>query len=448
MARKKISIVQKIVILDIAAILIPLLYIVISAQVRGPGSFESILTIICGFFYLVIWGIVSTLFAGQISNRELSTLKRMEEFSQKIEEADEKQMRNIVKMMSDICESRKESANARGIVEEIDESVSHVASTSEQAVKNITAMAAAAEEISSNINTIANTAEEMSVNTTTVANTTEEMSSNVKIIENAITGMTESINAIAKNAREAVDVAKNAVDKAITATDIMKTLGKNATEIGKVTGVIQVIAQQTNLLALNAAIEAASAGEAGRGFAVVANEVKELARQTATATEDITSKIEGIQESTSYAVDAIKQITDIITRINDSQEKITIMVETQTKSSNEISRNVSEATIGINQISKNINESAIGANQVSKSISEIAAGANSMARNVAEAATGLKVLSGKMEESAVMVKEATRYINRVEKTADKCNMDMSELNLTVELISDTADLLHKLSKGE
>lgn len=228
----------------------------------------------------------------------------------------------------------------------------------------------------------------------------------------------------------------------------MKTLGKNALEIGKVTNVIQVIAQQTNLLALNAAIEAASAGEAGKGFAVVANEVKELARQTATATEDITAKIEGIQDSTSNAVEAIKQVTEIITLINNSQEKITSMVENQTRSSDEISRNVSETTVGINQISRNINESAIGATQVSKSISEIATGANSMARNVAEAATGINALSGKLDEAAVMVKEATRYIQRVAGTSDTCNADMVELNITVDKISDMVDELQSITGGK
>ncbi len=447
MSKKGTTIVQKIVILDLVAIFIPSLFAIITICLNNSDTFIRILSIISGILYFFIWGFVATIAAKKISKREKDLLDNVFEFSSKIETADDTQMQNVVKMISNINESKKETQNAKGIIDEITENVRGIAVTAEQMSSNVTALATSAEEISSNINSIANAAEEMSVNTTSVANTTEEMSSNVKGIEIAINGMSGSVNEIAKNAREAVEIAKNAVSKAQITKEIMITLGKNASEIGKVTGVIQVIAQQTNLLALNAAIEAASAGEAGKGFAVVANEVKELARQTASATEDITSKIEGIQDSTSNAVDAIKQITEIITVINESQIKITGMVEKQTRSTDEISRNVSEATMGVNQISKNINESATGANQVSKAINEIATGANSMARNVAEAATSVKDLSEKLEEAAVMVKEASRYMHRVEDAADVSNSDMNKMNITVDQISDMVVELKDITKG-
>jgi methyl-accepting chemotaxis protein len=166
-------------------------------------------------------------------------------------------------------------------------------------------------------------------------------------------------------------------------------LGKSANEIGKVTSVIQVIAKQTNLLALNAAIEAASAGDAGRGFAVVANEVKELAKQTATATEDITARIEKIQGDTQKAVSAIALISSIIDTINHLQKVISDMVEKQTLATNYISSNISEASTGSGAIARQIAETAHASKQVSHNINEIAQGANVVAKNIAGTAMAI-----------------------------------------------------------
>ncbi|MBN1412953.1 MAG: hypothetical protein JW969_19080 [Spirochaetales bacterium] len=406
-----------------------------------------ILITVLSVIFLVFCIYFAVRLTSRVSTKEKIMLGRIKEYTSSIGDADTEQMMNVVKMIGLMEESIKESSNAADIVNELNLNIHAVANTSEEMSSNITAVATAAEEISSNINTIANTAEEMSANTSNVATTTEQMSNNFKVIEHTIKAMSDSVGVIAENARSAVNVAANAVDKAQNTTELMTLLGKNAMEIGKVINVIQLIAQQTNLLALNAAIEAAGAGEAGKGFAVVANEVKELARQTATATEDITAKIEGIQSSTANAVEAIKQITDIIHKINTSQIGITNMVEEQTKASEEIKRNVTQATVGVNEISKNIKESAIGANHVSKGINEIATGANSVARNVAEAASAIKDLSQKLEESEVLVKEANRYIKRASdstKASKNCNNDM---NMSVDKISDMIESLNSLAQG-
>ncbi len=134
----------------------------------------------------------------------------------------------------------------------------------------------------------------------------------------------------------------------------VSSLGESSAEIGNVVKVITSIAEQTNLLALNATIEAARAGEAGKGFAVVANEVKELAQETARATEDIARRVEAIQSDTTGAVDAINRISAIIERINDFQTTISSAVEEQTATTAEMSRNVTEASTGAVQIAKNI----------------------------------------------------------------------------------------------
>jgi methyl-accepting chemotaxis protein len=166
--------------------------------------------------------------------------------------------------------------------------------------------------------------------------------------------MSVSIKEIAKNATEAARVATGAVRVAETANATVGKLGESSAEIGLVIKVITSIAQQTNLLALNATIEAARAGEAGKGFAVVANEVKELAKQTAKATEDISQKIEAIQTDTKSAVDAIGMISGVIGQINDISNTIATAVEEQNATTNEMSRNVTEAARGAGEISKNI----------------------------------------------------------------------------------------------
>ena len=201
-------------------------------------------------------------------------------------------------------------------------------------------MSANAEETSSQANVVSAAGEQVNRNLQTVATGSEEMS--------------VSIKEIAKNATEAARVATEAV-RAAQATNItVSKLGESSVEIGQVIKVITSIAQQTNLLALNATIEAARAGEAGKGFAVVANEVKELAKETAKATEDISRKIESIQIDTKGAVEAIGTITKIITQVNDISNTIASAVEEQNATTNEMSRNVTEAARGAGEIAKNI----------------------------------------------------------------------------------------------
>ena len=148
--------------------------------------------------------------------------------------------------------------------------------------------------------------------------------------------------------------------------------------------VITSIAQQTNLLALNATIEAARAGEAGKGFAVVANEVKELAKATAKATEDIGQKIEAIQGDTKGAVAAIREISAIINQINDIQSTIASAVEEQTATTNEISRNVTEAAKGSAEITQNIAGVAQAAQETTVGAAETHRAAAELSRMAAE----------------------------------------------------------------
>ncbi len=212
----------------------------------------------------------------------------------------------------------------------------------------------ASEELNSTSQQITANSEETSAQADVVSKAAQAVSQNLQTVATGAEEMGASIKEIAKNATEAAKVATSAVKVAEATTATVSKLGESSNEIGQVIKVITSIAQQTNLLALNATIEAARAGEAGKGFAVVANEVKELAKETARATEDISRKIEAIQSDTKAAVDAIASISGVINQINDISGTIATAVEEQNATTNEMSRNVSEAAQGSGEITSNI----------------------------------------------------------------------------------------------
>ncbi|MEZ6115045.1 MAG: methyl-accepting chemotaxis protein [Pirellulaceae bacterium] len=201
-------------------------------------------------------------------------------------------------------------------------------------------------------------AEATSQQATLASGASEQVSANATALASAVEEFDASIREISGNATSAASVARSGVDAARQTNATITKLGESSLEIGNVIKVINSIAEQTNLLALNATIEAARAGEAGKGFAVVANEVKELAKETSKATEDITRKIETIQVDTKEAVDAIGRVTSIINDINESQNAIASAVEEQSAMTAEISRNIAEVAHGSDEIARNISHVA------------------------------------------------------------------------------------------
>ncbi len=221
-----------------------------------------------------------------------------------------------------------------------------------------------------------------------VAQSAGEVSNNVHTVFAGTQEMNASIREIASNAQDAAGVAASAVQVADQTNATVAKLGASSAEIGDVVKTITSIAEQTNLLALNATIEAARAGEAGKGFAVVANEVKDLAQETAKATEDISHRVVQIQDDTQAAVAAISQISGIIARINDTQTMIASAVEEQTATTNEMSRNVSDASGGAETIAANI----VGAARAARDSADAASHASQEAQTLAETAERLRDL--------------------------------------------------------
>jgi methyl-accepting chemotaxis protein len=264
-----------------------------------------------------------------------------------------------------------------------------------------TQLSASSEEISSQSANIAGATEEISVNTGNVADTVRQISQSMQGAAGATEEMSASIAQIGNNAEEGARITGMALDKAGSAARSINELQQAANEISEVTRVIGDISEQTKLLALNATIEAARAGEAGKGFAVVAGEVKELARQTSEATDNIAARISEVQNSTRQAVAIINEVTTIVNQVNDSSAMITNAVGEQVTVAHDIAAAVAQANEGTNTISAAIGELSSGTSEVSANIqavnqrtTENAEGINSVSR----AAVRLAELARQLED--------------------------------------------------
>jgi methyl-accepting chemotaxis protein len=257
-------------------------------------------------------------------------------------------------------------------------------------------VASASEELSATSQQITANSEETTAQAQVVSEAGGQVNTNLQTLASGAEEMNSTIAEIAKNATEAARVSGEAVTAADAANQTVSRLGDSSVEIGKVIEVITSIAQQTNLLALNATIEAARAGEAGKGFAVVANEVKELAKQTAKATEEIKQKIGVIRENTGGAVEAIGGIKGVIDKISQISTTFATAVEEQSATTSEMARNVTEAATGAATISDNIKGVAQAAQNTSTNVGE----AQTATEHLTKMANQLRDLVGQFKVNA------------------------------------------------
>lgn len=291
----------------------------------------------------------------------------------------------------------------QAILRQMAQAASTLTGSSNQLSDSASQLAGGAERTTSQSAQVAAAAEQMATNMSNMAASTEQMSSNVRVVASAVEQMTASIGEVARSAEQAASVANTAVELVATSNTQVGDLGGAADEIGRVIELIQDIAEQTNLLALNATIEAARAGEAGKGFAVVATEVKELAKQTGSATEDIRKRIEAIQNSTGQAVQSIGDIREIIQRVSELSRTIASAVEEQNITTKEIARTVTESSMAAELVARGVAESAQASQEITRTIVGVDQTAKQAAHGATQTQTASRELSRLAEQFTALV---------------------------------------------
>lgn len=342
----------------------------------------------------------------QIIGRVQSETQQVEQNAQKVQgiassiNRDAATMSEQTNQVAGAVEGAKSNVDSvAAAVAEVNASTQTVAHSSDAIASHLRTVAAAVEQMSANLNVVAGAGENMNLGMNTVAAAIEEMSA--------------SLGEVAQNSAQASQVAGNAKDQAGLASQTIHALGESANQIGKVVELIRGIASQTNLLALNATIEAASAGEAGKGFAVVAGEVKELAKQTAQATEDIRLQVEAIQGNTGRSVEAIGQIVHVIEQVNTLSASIAAAVEEQTATTNEISRNVVGVAQNAKEVGSNVQQVALGANEVSKSVQQAVSGVTEISSSITGLADGTREIARHAENASQMMGGVAQRVDGV-----------------------------------
>jgi methyl-accepting chemotaxis protein len=286
-----------------------------------------------------------------------------------------------------------------GMTREIRENAGRLSTFSSDLSGTAGRMAENVEQTSSRATTVAAAAEESSANTVSVAASIEEASTNLASVASATEEMSATVAEIASSSERARAIATQASGQVESMSTLMQDLGQSAQEIGKVNETITAISSQTNLLALNATIEAARAGAAGKGFAVVANEIKDLARKTSSATEDIKSRIAGVQNSTGSAIANIQQITSVIKEVGELVGTIAAAIEEQATVTKDVAGNVSQASAGVADATRRVAETATVAKSIARDIAAVdsaASGIRTDGQQVTENARELDRLASQL----------------------------------------------------
>ncbi len=337
---------------------------------------------------LVVFLIVRSITQPIAKSVEFAKMMSKGDFTQTLYIEQKHEIGTLAKAMNDMV------SNIGGMFKDIAASVKTL-STSSKDLSNISShISSGANQTFNKSNTVASATQEMSSNMDAVSSAMENASTNVNMVVASVEEMTSTINEIAQNSGKARSVTSEAVSDTQDASESINELGKAAQDIGKVTEAITEISEQTNLLALNATIEAARAGEAGKGFAVVANEIKELARQTADATEEIRGKVKGIQNSTAGTVTKIGHISKAINDVNDIVDTIATAVEEQSVTTKEIAGNMAQTSQGIQEVNENISQNANVAGDIVIDISDVNKSTEEISRSSSQVKTSADELAG------------------------------------------------------
>ncbi len=360
-----------------------------------------------GFILSIIISIISGyLLTKSIVNPVYDSL----EFSEKMAEGDFtasidiERYDEIGKMMNSFGKTRNSLGN---MVSDISETGNLLFCESDKLINISESSIEIVNKMSDHSKNVASSSEQMSVNMFQLSDLMEETSSSISMVSAAAEEMNSTINEIAKNASSARDITVQAVEKSHLTNKRVIDLKSAAEEINRVVEVITNISEQTNLLALNATIEAARAGEAGKGFAVVATEIKELANQTTSATEDIKEKIGGIQNNTDLTVSEIEKINEVISGIENIVSTIASAVEEQSVSTNEISQNISFVSKSVEKVKDNVNEGSVFSKKVSEDMAELSVFSENIknkSNGVFESAGVLKDFANKLKEMVLKFK--------------------------------------------
>lgn len=316
-------------------------------------------------------------------------------------------------------DSKSQSAASAAATEQASSNVKSVATAITEISSSASTVADSSDSISNNLNSIGGSVEQTSANMNTIAAAVTEMSTSIESVAAAIEEMSATLQDVSSSSSEAATVTSEASKMAGRTLDTVRSLGKSAEEIGNVVGVISSIASQTNLLALNATIEAASAGEMGKGFAVVASEVKELARRTARATEEIRAQVQSMQSNTQETVAAIDAISGIIGRIDGIAGNIASRVEEQTQATNNISSNIGEVAQGAGEISRRVEETARGTMEVSANLGNALMDVSEITRHMSELANAAQEIARNASEADLGMNEIARNVAALSRAADE-----------------------------
>jgi methyl-accepting chemotaxis protein len=295
--------------------------------------------------------------------------------------------------------------NLRKMVQEITHTSEALTESASILTETANSQAAGAEQTNVQAHTVAAAGEELAINSKSMTASAGEISQAATTVAAAVEEMSSSIQEVARNCTQESEIARKADTQARQTRELMLKLDESARQIGKIVELINQIAEQTNLLALNATIEAASAGEAGRGFAVVANEVKELARQSAAATQDIRLQVSLIQENTSNSMEAIDDVAKVIEQVSQIASSIAAAVEEQSATTSEIVRSLHNVTSSTKSLSENVKNASSGADEVSRNI-------NGVSQAASESAKGASRISSSAGELSHLASSLGQLVNR------------------------------------